>query len=89
MEVSGHNFSSEEEVLMLQLYKLIKTNRNEITIPTFEMEWLCNKIMESWNLCMYFAFIRRKKENLLTLMFACLLIINLEITRIKNWYQVV
>lgn len=46
MEVSGHNFSSEEEVLMLQLYKLIKANRNEITIPTFEMEWLATK---SWN----------------------------------------
>ena len=46
MEVSGHNFSSEEEVLMLQLYRLIKANRNEITIPTFEMEWLATK---SWN----------------------------------------
>lgn len=46
MEVSGHDFSSEEEVLTLQLYQLIKANRNDITIPTFEIEWLATK---SWN----------------------------------------
>ena len=47
--------------------------------------------MESWNLFVDVCILHllEEKKNLLTLMFACLLIINLEITRIKNWYQVV
>ncbi|RCK60641.1 Sporulation-specific protein 22 [Candida viswanathii] len=45
-ESCEQNFGDSEKSLLLQLYKLIKANKPEITIPSFEIEWLATTC---WN----------------------------------------
>lgn len=45
-ESCEQNFGDKEKFLLLDIYKLIKANKSEITMPTFEIEWLATTC---WN----------------------------------------
>ncbi|EMG45529.1 Sporulation-specific SPO22, putative [Candida maltosa Xu316] len=45
-ECCDQAFDNKEEIILLEMYKLIKANKSEIAIPTFEIEWLATTC---WN----------------------------------------